>query len=397
MPWKETRVLDERLRLVLAYLNEKASLADLCRRFGVSRKTGRKWVGRYRELGPEGVRDRSRAPLHHPNATPPEVVALVIRTKLEHPTWGPRKVVAWLEMKQPGFAAPAASTVGGILHRSGLVRPRRRVRRTDPWTRPFAHCTGPNQTWCADFKGWFRTGDGERCDPLTISDACTRQMLCCQEVKRPGCLEVRAVMEHVFVENGLPAVIRTDNGVPFASTGVGGLSRLSVWWIKLGIMPERIAPGHPEQNGRHERLHATLKAETLNPPKANRREQQKAFDAFRREYNEERPHEALGQRPPASVYRPSHRSYPGREPEVWYPAELTVRRVRTNGQIKWKGSMVYLSEALTGEPVGLRQESERHWAAYFGPLKICLLDDVTRQVVRIAPAWQPEVVPMCPV
>lgn len=397
MPWKETRVLDERLSLVLAYLDGRGSLAALCRRFGISRKTARKWIGRYREQGPEGVRDRSRAPLHHPNATPSEVVALVIRTKLEHPTWGPRKVVAWLEMKQPGFTAPAASTVGDILRRQGLVRSRRRVRRTDPWTRPFADCSGPNQTWCADFKGWFRTGDGERCDPLTVSDAYSRQLLCCRDVGRPGYPEVRAAMERVFIENGLPLAIRTDNGVPFASTGVGGLSRLSVWWIKLGIVPERIAPGRPEQNGRHERLHATLKAETSSPPRASRREQQKAFDAFRREYNEVRPHEALGQRPPASLYHPSERIYTGREGEVRYPVDMTVRRVRSNGQIKWQGGFVYLSQALTGELVGLRQETERHWAVYFGPLKPCLLDHATGQTVRIAPVWDPEVVPMCPV
>ncbi len=397
MPWKETRVLDERLRLVLAYLSEEASLSDLSRRFGVSRKTGRKWVGRYRELGPEGIRDRSRAPLRHPNATPPDVVAAVIETKLEHSAYGPAKVVAWLVNNRPEVAAPAASTAGEILKRHGMVRPRKRVRRTDPWTRPFAECCGPNETWCADFKGWARTGDGERCDPLTMSDAYSRQLLCLQHLERPGYRETWAAMEVVFRECGLPATLRTDNGTPFASVGVAGLSRLSVRLIKLGVMPERIAPGHPEQNGRHERLHLTIKQETLSPPRANLREQQKAFDAFKRHYNEERPHEALGQKPPASAWRPSEREYPGREPEVSYPDGLMVRRVRTSGEIKWGGGLVYLSEALIGEPVGLKQETGRHWAIYFGPLKICLLDDATRKVVRIAPAWQPELVPMSPV
>ena len=397
MPWKETRVIDERMRLVLAYLNDEASLSALCRRYGVSRKTGRKWVMRYREHGPEGVRDRSRAPLRHPNATPPEVVSELIGTKLEHPNWGPRKVVGWLVYNRPEVAVPAGSTAGDILKRHGLVRPRKRVRRTDPWVHPFAECDGPNMTWCADFKGWVRTGDGERCDPLTISDACSRQLLCLQDLVRTGWREVRAAMEPVFIECGLPLVIRTDNGSPFASTGLGGLTRLVVWWIKLGIMPERIEPGHPEQNGRHERMHLTLKMETLSPPRANRREQQDAFDAFRKEYNDVRPHEALGQRPPSSVWRPSERRYSEREPEMWYPGDLTVRRVRSNGEIKWRGGQVYLSEALTGELVGLKQETDRHWAVYFGPLKICLLDGATGLVVRIAPAWEPEVVPMCPV
>ena len=397
MPWKETRVLDERLCLVLACLNGEASLSALCRRYGVSRKTGRKWVSRYRDLGPDGVRDRSRAPLRHPNVTPPEVVAELVGTKLEHPSWGPRKVVGWLVHNRPGVATPAVSTAGDILKRHGLVRPRKRIRRTDPWTRPFAECDGPNDTWSVDFKGWVRTGDGERCDPLTVSDAYSRRLLCLQDLVRTGWREVRAAMEPVFIECGLPDVMRTDNGSPFASTGMASLTRLSVWWIKLGIVPERIAPGHPEQNGRHERMHLTIKMETLNPPMANRREQQKAFDAFRKEYNEVRPHEALGQRPPSSAWRPSTRMYTEREPELWYPDGLAVRRVRSNGEIKWKGGLVYLSEALIGESVGLKQETGRHWAVYFGPLKICLIDEVTTQTIRIAPEWEPEVVPICPV
>lgn len=397
MPWKETRVIDERMRLVLAYLNGEVSLSALSRSYNVSRKTGRKWVERYRELGPEGVRDLSRAPLHHPNATPPEVVCALIGTKLEHPSWGPRKVVAWLANNRPEVAVPAVSTAGDILKRRGLVRPRKRVRRTDPWTRPFSECDGPNKTWCADFKGWVRTGDGERCDPFTISDAYSRQLLCLQDLERTGWREVRAAMELVFIECGMPETMRTDNGSPFASTGMASLTRLSVWWIKLGIIPERIAPGHPEQNGRHERMHLTVKIETLSPPAANRREQQDVFDAFRKEYNEVRPHEALAQRPPSSLWRPSERQYTEREPELYYPDGLAVRRVRSNGEIKWRGGLVYLSEALIGEPVGLKQETDRHWAVYFGPLKICLIDEVTTQTVHITPAWQPEVVPICPV
>ncbi len=397
MPWKDTRVLDERVSFIAAYNDGERSLSELCRRFRVSRKTGRKWIQRYRESGPEGLCDRSRAPRHHPNATPADVASMVIRAKLDHPTWGPRKLMPWLKLHHPEVELPAPSTAGGILRRHDLVRPRKRVRRTDPWTRPFEACAAPNETWCIDFKGWFRTQDGKRCDPLTISDACSRQLLCCKGLESQKGQAVRTEMERVFGEYGLPATIRSDNGTPFASTALGGLSRLSVWWIKLGIVPERIAPGHPEQNGRHERMHRTLKAEAITPPKANIRAQQKAFDRFRWEYNQERPHEALGQNPPASLYWPSEYSYPSRIKDVEYGSDMIVRRVRTNGEIKWKGELVYLSEALVGEPVGLAPESDRHCAVYFGPIKLCLIDHETNQLVRIAPEWMPELVPMCPV
>jgi len=317
-----------------------------------------------------------------------EIVQLVLMAKHEHPGWGPRKLIPWLGRRHPGIELPAPSTAGEILWRHGLVQPRKRVRRTDPWTRPFEDCTAPNKTWCIDFKGWFRTLDGVRCYPLTITDAYSRMLLCCRGLKSQKGLLVQSAMERVFREYGLPATIRSDNGTPFASTALGGLSRLSVSWIKLGIMPERIRPGHPEENGRHERMHLTLKAETTNPARANMRGQQKLFDGFRWEFNEERPHEALGQNPPASVYRPSDRSYPTRIREVEYASEMTVRRVRANGEIKWKGKLIYLSEALSSEPVGLVQESENHLTIYFGPLKLCLMDQSTHKIVRITPEWK---------
>ncbi len=388
MPWKDTPVLDQRMNFIVAHRQGEDSLSAVCRRFGVSRKTGRKWIERYRENGPEGLSDRSRAPHRHPNAASADIVQLVLMAKYEHPGWGPRKLIPWLRRRHPDILLPAPSTAGEILWRHDLVQPRKRVRRTDPWTRPFEDCTAPNKTWCIDFKGWFRTLDGVRCYPLTITDAYSRMLLCCRGLKSQKGLLVQSAMERVFREYGLPATIRSDNGTPFASTALGGLSRLSVSWIKLGIMPERIRPGHPEENGRHERMHLTLKAETTNPPRANMRGQQKLFDGFRWEFNEERPHEALGQNPPASVYRPSDRSYPTRIREVEYASEMTVRRGRANGEIKWKGKLIYLSEALAGEPVGLVQESENHLAIYFGPLKLCLMDQSTRKIVRIAPEWK---------
>ena len=387
MPWKETHVLDERMSFVAAFRQREESLSEICRRFGVSRKTGRKWVGRYRESGPEGLLDRSRAPLRHPNASPADVVSLVILAKLEHPTWGPRKLIPWLSRRHPEAELPAPSTAGEILWRHGLVQPRKRVRRTDPWTRPFEECAAPNETWAIDFKGWFRTRDGVRCDPLTISDSYSRQLLCCQGLESQQGHVVRSSMERVFREYGLPATIRSDNGTPFASIALGGLSRLSVWWIKLGIIPERIRPGHPEENGRHERMHRTLKAEAITPPRASIRAQQKAFDSFRREYNQDRPHEALGQNPPASLYRPSERSYPSRIKEIEYDSDMTVRRVRSAGEIKWKGRLVYMSDALVGQLVGLIPESERHWAIYFGLMKLALIDQQTQKLVKITPEW----------
>ena len=382
MPWKDTPVLDQRMSFVVAYRQGEDSLSAVCRRFGLSRKTGRKWIERYRESGPDGLLDRSRAPLRHPNAASAGTVRLVLMAKQEHPSWGPRKLIPWLRRLHPDIELPAPSTAGEILWRHGLVQPRKRVRRTDPWTRPFEDCTAP-----IDFKGWFRTLDGVRCYPLTITDSYSRMLLCCRGLISQNGLLVRRAMERVFREYGLPATIRSDNGTPFASTALGGLSRLSVLWIKLGIMPERIRPGHPEENGRHERMHLTLKTETTDPPGANMPGQQRVFDGFRWEFNEERPHEALGQNPPASLYRPSDRSYPTRIREVEYASEMTVRRVRANGEIKWKGELIYLSEALAGEPVGLAQESENHLAAYFGPLKLCLINQSTHKIVRIAPEW----------
>jgi hypothetical protein len=247
--------------------------------------------------------------------------------------------------------------------------------------------------WCTDFKGWFRTGDGIRCDPLTISDACTRYLIACKGMERPRQEDVRREFERAFREYGLPGAIRSDNGTPFASVALGGLTKLSVWWIKLGIVPERIAPGHPEQNGRHERMHRTLKEETASPPARTMRAQQRTFDRFRAQYNDVRPHEALGQRPPASRYSSSPRDYPSHEREPEYPDGMTVRRVRSNGEIKWQGGLVFLSAALTGEPVGLRPQDDDIWTVHFGPLEIGTLDQRAQKVLRTPR----KVLPMSPV
>jgi putative transposase len=384
MPWKETRVEEERLKFIVACLDEESgwTMSELCAAFGVSRKSGYKWLQRYREAGLDGLREGRRAPLHHPNATPAEMVGQLVAARKQHRFWGPRKLVAALKRAQPAIEWPAPSTAGAILKRHGLVTPRRRRRGAVGVVRPpLRPPTHPNHVWAVDYKGWFRLGDGQRCDPLTISDLFSRYLLACRHVPRLTAHCARPVFERAFREYGLPDAIRSDNGTPFASAGLGGLSRLSVWWIKLGIALERIVPGRPDQNGRHERMHRTLKRETAVPPCANAAAQQRRFNRFRTLFNSERPHEALNDAVPAQWYRPSVRAYPATISEVEYPRHFQVRRVRTTGEIKWQGACVYLSEALVGEPVGLDAVSDRHWKISFGPIELGLFDAHTRKLL----------------
>ena len=393
MPWKETCVMDEKMKFIVACLAEEEAMAEICRRFEISRKTGYLWLTRYRENGAEALSERSRAPHHHPNGICDELAKVLLQARATHPTWGPRKLLAWLRARHHGTKAcgakstcaawPAPSTVGDLLRRHGLVAPRRRVRRACPNAAPLVQTEGSNSLWCADFKGWFRTGDGQRCSPLTISDAHSRFLLRCQGLGGPtGHEHVRPLFEATFREYGLPRAIRTDNGPPFATLGLGGLSELSVWWIRLGIHPERIAPGHPEQNSRHERMHRTLKAETASPPADSLRAQQRAFDGFRREFNEERPHEALGQRPPGSCYEPSPRELPARLAEVEYPDEWAVRAVRGCGQMKWGGRDVRVTAALVGERVGLEPVEGGLWRVHFSHVLLGVFDE---RALRVRP------------
>lgn len=370
MPWKDTCPMKERQRMIELHQTGRYSIRELADEFGVSRKTIYVWLQRYARDGPSGLEGRCRAPHTHPNATPPQVVAAVVRAKATHPTWGPAKLLPGPDTPHVLKEAwPATSTRGRILARAGLVTPRRHRRRTPPWTQPFHHSTSPNAVWCADFKGWFRTADGTRCDPLTVTDAFSRLLLACVIVPRPDHGHVRPVFEELFREYGLPQAIRTDNGPPFASVGAGGLSPLAVWWIKLGIVPERIMPGHPEQNGRHERMHGTLKRETMRPPATTPQEQQERCDLFRVLYNQHRPHQALGQVPPAAMYVPSPQQYPDHVEDLPYPDTHAVRRVRSNGQIKWGGGLVFVSEALVGEVVGIT-EDQQGWVVCFGPIAL---------------------------
>jgi len=373
LPWKETCAMKERLQMVSLYETGKFTVTELAEQFKVSRKTVHKWLGRFMSEGVTGLNERSRAPLQCPRATPADVALAVVRAKQAHPTWGPAKLAPCADESPEIIQGwPAVSTRGRILGLHGLVTRHKRRRRASPWFQPFLGADRPNSVWCADFKGWIRTGDGTRCDPLTISDACTRMFLCCKILTKPDYAHVRPIFESIFRKYGLPLAIRTDNGPPFASVGAGGLSPLSVWWVKLGIMPERIQPGHPEQNGRHERLHRTLKQEVMKPPAANPMDQQEKCDKFLSVYNKERPHEALGQVPPARLYLPSPRPYPERISDIEYPPLTEVRRVRSNGQIKWHGELVYVSEALIGELISVIEDKDG-WLVSFGPIPLGLL------------------------
>ena len=364
MTWNVSDTMDQRIRFVLDVQRAEFSKAQCCRRYGISRPTGDKWLERYSTGGPAAMIDLSRAPHQHPNQVPEELAAMIISLRKQYPRWGPKKLQVLIQRRYGGIVPPACSTIGEILRRAGLTAPRRKRHRTPPYTQPFGDCNASNDVWCIDFKGHFTTGDGRRCDPLTITDAFSRHLLRVQAVEKTDGVTVWPLLEAAFREFGLPRAIRSDNGSPFASRALGGLSRLSVQWLMLGIQPERIEPGHPEQNGRHERMHRTLKAETANPPSPNLRAQQKAFDAFREEFNFVRPHEALGQRTPASVYTVSPREYLGpTEPD--YGDHCEVRCVRRGGEIKWQGKRVYVSQLLAGLPVGLIQIGDRRWEVRF--------------------------------
>jgi putative transposase len=374
MPWKVSGVVEERTRFAVEYESGEYTMAELCRHYGVSRKTGYKIVARWEQCGGAGLQDLSRAPKRHPNQTKAQIEDAVLAVRRAHMRWGPRKLHSWLKERYPRQSWPAPSTMGELLKRAGLVVDRKMRARTPPYTQPFADADQANTVWCADFKGWFRTQDGERIDPFTMTDAHSRYLLRCQAVDKTDTAAVRAISEAAFREYGLPQAIRTDNGPPFASRAVAGLSQLSVYWMKLGIVPERIQPGHPEQNGRHERMHRTLHAETASPPAANPRRQQAVFDHFRSEYNHERPHEALGQRPPAALYTASARSYPDRVPEPQYDSGLVVRRISPHGQFFWKGKDVFVSKVLAGERVALEPIDERYWCVHLFAFPIAYFD-----------------------
>jgi putative transposase len=373
MPWKELSAMDAKLLFMADCVRAEEPMTVLCARHGISRETGYVWKRRYLSEGLSGLEERSHAPHRHGSATPADLVVRIVEARKRRPFWGPKKLLAKLAADDPAAAWPAPSTVADILRREGLSKPRRLRRRPLTMDQPFADVEAANDAWCIDFKGWFRTGDGSRCDPLTVTDAFSRTLLGLR-IMDPVTEAVELEMDRLFREHGLPAALRSDNGPPFASKGAGGLTRLSARWAKMGIRLERIYPGKPQQNGRHERMHQTLKTEACTPPSANWAEQQARFDEFRQDYNEVRPHEALGQRPPQQFYTPSPRPFPDRIDEPPYDADEHVRKVRTSGEIKWRGAFLYLSEAIVGEAVGIREREDGHWIVRFANVPLALID-----------------------
>jgi len=357
VPWKANTPVDLREEMI-ERLCRGERLTDLCREYGISRKTGEKFKKRFRTEGIAGLQDRSRAPVIIPHKTPPELVEAIVEHRRQHPTWGPKKLKRTLETAL-GKTLPAMSTIGDILTEHGLIVPRRPRQRHVPTPTKLREAFAPNDVWCIDYKGQFRLGDKTYCYPLTITDQFSRFILCCEgmgaisdEAARNQCLEV-------FAERGLPTAMRSDNGVPFASTGLAGLTKLSVLWLRLGIQLERTRPAHPQDNGRHERMHRTLKQETTRPARSNLLQQQESFDSFVDEFNHRRPHEALDMKRPTDVYSAATRKCPDKLPELDYASFDDVRRVGTSGMLHARGrKQVYLSTALAGEYVGLREDNE---------------------------------------
>ena len=370
MPWSETKPMDQKTQFIADYLRQTLDITELCQLYGVSRKTGYKWIERYVEKGPQGLEDRSRRPGSSPNQTPEEIIDALIQVRQRHPSWGAKKLLPFVEKRHPDWSLPGRSTVCDILKRRGLVPKKRRRRVIGHPGKPDSQMLAPNDIWCADFKGQFKTGDGVYCYPLTATDGYSRYLLGCQGLLSTSVAEAKPVFTRLFKEFGLPQRIRSDNGVPFATNTLARLSTLSAWWVRLGILPDLIEPGKPQQNGRHERMHRTLKAETTRPPAANRRAQQRKFNRFRDEFNEERPHEALDMATPASIYTPSPREMPNRLPPLEYPDRFEVRYVSYNGGIRWNKDWVNVSITCAGEYVGLEEIDDGVWNVYFGPLKL---------------------------
>jgi transposase InsO family protein len=385
MAWKEVSKVDQRTRMIERLVKGEATKAGLAREYGVSRTTVDTWWKRYCETPEAPLVDRSRRPQRSPQRTPEAVREAVMALRREHPYWGPKKLKRILEREHPEQPWPAASTIGDLLWAAGLVPPRQRRSRSHP--SPEAGDLGPeepNQEWCADFKGVLHSQDGQPCDPLTITDAHSRYLLCCQLVPAPSYEETWPLFEAAFQAYGLPRSIRSDNGPPFGAASIAGLTRLAIWWIRLGIYPVRIAPGRPQQNGKHERMHRTLKRETASAE--NRESQQRELLRFQQRFNHYRPHEALEQRTPAEIYRPSPRVYPARLPPIEYGPTLTVRKVKPGGQIKWRGDVVFVSGALQGYPVGLQQLDERYWQVWFSFYPLAWLDAHRRRLILPRPA-----------
>ena len=369
--------MDERLKFIAGWLRAEVPFSQLCARHGISRKTGYKWVDRYEAAGAIGLIDHSRAPHRLAQAMAPTIAERLVGLRRERPPWGPKKLLARLAADDPSTTWPAPSTVGDLLRREALSKPRRRRGSSSGGAKPaLIEPLAANESWAIDVKGWFRTGDGVRCEPLTITDGYSRYVFACQAIPRIGLGCVQPVLIRVLRENGLPRALRSDNGNPFACTrGLAGLTQLSVWLLTLNVWPDRIDPGRPDQNGRHERMHRVLAEDVAASPSATLAEQQRRLDAWRLDYNTMRPHEALGQRCPASLYTPSPRVYPEVIASWDYPADHHVRRVNSKGYIKWRDNGLYLTEALMGQTVALARRDDGDWVVRFRQFDLAVLDN----------------------
>jgi putative transposase len=383
MPWQETSPMDLRIQLVREFESGLFTMSELAEAYQVSRKTAYKWVQRHATGGLAAMADRSRRPHGCPHATPAAITDALVAARHRHPTWGALKLLAWLRRRDPAGDWPASSTASALLHQAGLVRARRARRPPGTRERRLSTPVAPNDLWTVDYKGAFLTGDAAWCYPLTVRDGASRFVLRIDAVRGPTAQVTRARLARAFAEYGLPIGVRSDNGTPFASTGLGGLSQLAVWWLRLGIRLERILPGHPEQNGAHEQFHAVLKAETARPPARSAAAQQRRFGRFRQEYNHDRPHQALAQTPPATHYQPSPRALPARLAPFEYDGHLEVRRVGSNGCVLWHQQVLFLGRALAAHDVGFEETADGVWTVQVGTLAIAHFNARTVEITEL--------------
>ena len=382
MPWKIISAMDQKIQLIADWQSKNLSLTDLSQKYGISRPTVYKLIERYEQHGIEGLKEQSRAPKICPHRTPEKVISLVIQGKLKNRKRGPRKIRAQLKRQHPNLELPAISTIAYWLKKEGLVEKRKKRLRVPPYTEPFCECKAPNDVWSIDYKGQFYMKNGHVCYPLTISDNLSRFILGCKALEGPRYVPTRRYLESVFREYGLPDAIRSDNGTPFAGKCIGGLSRLSIWFIQLGIIPERIEKGCPQQNSRHERMHRTLKSDALDSIARNLKEQQQAFDIFQHDFNHNRPHESLNDQTPSEFYKKSNRPYVGCPHMPEYGYDYTVRHVKHSGEIKFKGRVFYVTGLLAKQPVGLKEITDDIWQLQYSFYVLGSVDLRKNKIIR---------------
>lgn len=381
MPWSVVKQMDSKIQFLGEYLKNEKSITELCKKHNISRPTAYKVINRYNQEGINGLDERSKAHINHPSVTPEAVQSFLLEVKGKYPTWGPKKIKQFLKIEYPDKKWPAASTIGDIFKKNGLVIPaKKRPNLVTPYTRPFEECNQPNDVWSADYKGnFYLKNNNGSCYPLTITDNFSRFIIDCVSLSSPNLKETMKVFEKVFNTYGLPKAIRTDNGTPFASSSIMGLSTLSILFIKLGVTLERIQKGHPEQNGRHERMHRTLKAEATIPPCSSHTAQQERFNQFMDNYNNIRPHAALDGKRPSDLYTPSIRPYTGIKPAE-YNKNMRILKVRHKGDIKFANRQFYIGSVLSGELLGLQEVDDNKWVVFFYNLMLGTIDRTTKSL-----------------